>query len=332
MEKIDKVTEIKSDPMLLNFHFLPHEDQHQVLEQQSTKGDHVALQRTHSVSSQQQEQRNEHSNNELHENSQKGESKAQQRQRNRSLPNISIDYPELQRSGQQSIYASPPKNEMPSSFIHVDSEVENIFRKAEDNNVLNKGASVNVLSKSPKQTANKGRTYTVPLSNGNEQTSKSSRDKQRSKKISVQEMSLTYNSEDELLNQSVHSVSSFNYHSDGGTDSVRSHTPSFLENSFKVNNEGQQAIPSFKDGKYVNVKNQVSTSKASCEKLDVLNDDCCLTLSFDAEGDRVANSTGTDEDFIRMLDANSKKRKELEQKLNLLVEKTGTVLNNADNQ
>ena len=62
--------------------------------------------------------------------------------------------------------------------------------------------------------------------------------------IAVQEMSLTYNSEDELMNQSFHSLTSLgggtangggsSYSDAGGSDSVRSHTPSVLETSIKV--------------------------------------------------------------------------------------------------
>ena len=135
---------------------------------------------------------------------------------------------------------------------------------------------------------NKMKTYTVPLATDDRSTkAASNKDDDRFRKTSVQELSLVYNSEDELLNQSCTSLtSSAMTENIDGVVSTRSETP------------------------------------ATNVDMNALNQDLS---SFDIDADRVGNSTETDDDFIRILDDNSRKRRELEEKLNLLVEKTSGV-------
>ena len=262
---IDRMTEIRSDPMLLNFHYLPHDEQQQAMEmpspsegqtQRSVESQgllkpHQTLQRTYS-DSRALKSTGLMSNEET---SRQNVNARENLRPEKSSPNISAD--------KVAPKSAPPKKLNDTSrgadspFLEISADVADIFRKVKENMECEIPKTPNNDVQNQLE-SKKGRSYKVPLSNGDENAA--GMKSKASKRMSVQEMSFTYNSEDELMNQSFHSLTSLNA-SQEGLDSVRSHTPAMLEMSHNSENGDH-------------LRNELSA------------------VSFDADGDRVANSTG----------------------------------------
>ena len=311
---MDKALEIKSDPMLYNFHFLPPDqnggkdlfqemnstNSGQVSPSQESNQRNVLSQGTDRLSSSsashQTVKRTYSDNPRTHlANSGKEVTKS-----STAMPLFETN------TGGLSVRSEPvrfdTREEMGDNYFEQDGNSVQLGREKRsfsmermqipDNRMLRVEKAMTGRSISSAQMTTlsaKLKTYTVPLATEDRfsKSGTSRDDDDKTRKTSVQELSLIYNSEDELLNQSCTSLtSSAITETVDGAISTRSQTP------------------------------------ATNVDMNALAQDLS---SFDLEADRVGNSTETDEDFLRILDDNSRKRKELEEKLNLLVEKTSGV-------
>ena len=193
MDHMDKVTEIKSDPMLLNFHFLPHENQQRAMELQSPKEDlgeklsdqgsflrtHQTLQRT--VSDSRVGPPTADKNDKTLSDVPSG-LKSVSKPSEKSMPNLNVVN---SRSEPNGLNVSKYANDTSTSFVQIESDVANIFKKVDETPeiILTTESSKhqNELLLNSQIATGHGRTYKVPLANGD---LSSYREKQKSKRIS----------------------------------------------------------------------------------------------------------------------------------------------------